>query len=120
MGAIRFIAQVVAGALAGIVTGAIHYKVHPLTEINTVGSAIAVAFSFWPGMIIGYLAIQIERIGGEDEPSPPAAAAICALLWFVYLFRATTLLIGLPVLSDWTQAPVEWLVRFFELFVSVK
>lgn len=115
MSALKWIAQIATGTLAGIVTGAIHYRVHPITEINTFGSAIGVAFSFWPGMLIGYLAIYIER--GEKEPDVPAAAAICAFLWFVYLFRAITLLVGLPILSDWTHAPVNWLVKFFEFFV---
>lgn len=113
----RFYAHVVATAIAILVTGLIHYKVHDLTEIDTFWGAIGVAFSFWPGMILGYLAMAIERIGGKEEPTPPAAAAICALLWFVYLFRALTLLIGLPVLSNWTAVPVSLIVKFFEIFV---
>jgi hypothetical protein len=117
MSACKWITQIATGTLAGVVTGAIHYQVHPITEIDTFGHALAVAFSFWPGMLIGYLGIYIERVGGEEEPDVPAAAAICAFLWFAYLFRAITLLIGLPVLSDWTQGPVNWLVKFFELFV---
>jgi hypothetical protein len=111
-------AQIFAGALALLVEGIIHYDVHPITEVNTVKDALLVAFSFWPGIIVGYAAIWIEtRLARWREPEPPAAAALCAVLWFVYLFRAATLLIGLPVLSDWTQQPVNWLVRFFELFV---
>src|SRR6185437_7697969 len=101
---------------AVIVTKAIHYHVHPLTEINTVLGALAVAFSFWPGMILGYLVLALKRSRGEKEPDVPAAAGICAMLWFVYLFRALTLLIHLPVLSNWTQAPVGWLVNFFDHF----
>lgn len=117
MRALKLIAQIVTGTLAGIVTGAIHYQVHSITEIDTFGNALAVAFSFWPGMLMGYLGIYIERLGGEEEPDVPAAAAICAFLWFIYLFRAITLLIGLPALSNWTEGPVNWLVKFFELFV---
>ncbi len=75
------------------------------------------AFSFWPGMILGYLAMSIDRSGGENESTPPAASAICALLWFVYLFRALTLLIGLPILSNWTEVPINLIVRFFEIFI---
>ncbi len=112
----KAILQAVAALAALLVTGAIHYHVHPLTEVNTVLGALAVAFSFWPGMILGYLVLALKRSRGENEPEVPAAAGICAMLWFVYLFRALTLLVHLPGLSNWTQAPVEWLVSVFERF----
>lgn len=112
------VVQVVGGALALLVEGAIHYEVHPITAVNTVRGALAVAFSFWPGMLVGYVVVWINtHVAGDEHPDAPAAAALCAVLWFVYLFRAATLLIGLPILSDWTQAPVNWLVKFFELFI---
>jgi len=119
MKAIRFFGQVLAGALAMIIEGLIHYKVHPINEVNTVKDAFIVAFSFWPGMLIGYLVIWIQRhLARDEEPEAPAAAALCAVLWFVYLLRALTLLMGLPVLSNWTQQPVTWIVKFFELFIE--
>jgi hypothetical protein len=111
------VVQVVAGILATVVTGVIHYKVHPLTEIDTFGNAVAVAFSFWPGLIVAHIAIYIGRIVGEDELKLSVASEACALLWFVYLFRAGTLLLELPVLSDWTRVPVNIIVRFFDIFV---
>jgi hypothetical protein len=106
--------QILAGALALLVEGAINYKVYPINQIDTVWGALVVAFSFWPGMLIAYASIGIQRWAGEKEPDVPAAAAICAMLWFIYLFRALTLAIGLPMLSNWTQWPVDVLVNFFE------
>lgn len=115
---LKFLAQVLGGALALLVEGAIHYEIHPINAVNTVKDALIVAFSFWPGVIVGYLAVWIQRhLAKDEEPDAPAAAALCALMWFVYLFRALTLAVGLPVLSNWTQSPVTWLVRFFELWV---
>jgi hypothetical protein len=114
----RFLAQVSGGALALLVEGAIHYEIHPINAVNTATGALIVAFSFWPGMLVGYLSIWIQRhIAKDEEPDTPAAAALCAAMWFVYLFRALTLAVGLPALSNWTQAPVNWMVRFFELWV---
>jgi hypothetical protein len=116
MKAKSFFIQVLAGILACFVTGVIHFKVQPITKINTTANAVAVAFSFWPGLIVGHIAIYFGRLIGEDELKLSVASEICALLWFVYLFRAATLLLGLPILSNWTQAPVNLLVKFFELF----
>ena len=117
MKAKRVLIHIFGGILATILTGVIHYNVHAITEINTFWSAVAVAFSFWPGMLIGYLVIYLKERGGDDDPAPPVTAVICALFWFVYLFRAATLLIGLPILSNWTQKPVDLLVKFFEFFI---
>jgi|GEM_PF-5120358 hypothetical protein len=112
------LAQFIGFFLALTIEGLIHYHVYPITEVNTVKGALIVAFSFWPGMFIGYLSMWIQaNVAGEKDPDPSAAAALCALLWFVYLFRAATLLIGLPVLSNWTQAPVGWIVSLFEFFI---
>jgi hypothetical protein len=114
----RFLAQVFGGALALLVEGAIHYEIHPINAIDTAKDALIVAFSFWPGMLVGYLSIWIQKhVAKDDAPDAPAAAALCALMWFVYLLRALTLVIGLPSLSNWTQTPVNWLVRFFEFWV---
>jgi len=56
--------------------------VHPITEVNTVAGALAVAFSFWPEMLVGSLAIWINtHLAGEEHPDAPAAAALCAVLW---------------------------------------
>jgi len=115
---LKLLAQIFAGALALLVEGAIHYKIHPINEVSTATGAVIVAFSFWPGMIVGYVAVLIQRhLAKDEETDAPAAAALCGVMWFVYLFRALTLVIGLPVLSNWTQAPVNWLVRFFEMWV---
>ena len=114
----KFSIQVLVGALALWVEGLIHYTLHPLNAVNTAGGALIVAFSYWPGMLIGYVSIWLQRKVDPDEPpDTPAAAAICALLWFIYLFRAFTLLIHLPSLSNWTEIPANWLVRFFAMFV---
>ena len=115
-----FFAQFVGFFLALSVEGLIHYQVYPITEVNTVKGALIVAFSFWPGMILGYFSMWIQKtVAGEEDPDPSAVAALCALLWFVYLFRAATLAVGLPVLSNWTQAPVTWIVNFFEFLIRV-
>ena len=112
------LAQFIGFFLALTIEGLIHYHVYPITEVNTVKGALIVAFSFWPGMLIGYTSMWIQaNVAGEKDPDPSVAAALCALLWFVYLFRAATLLIGLPVLSNWTQAPVGWIVSLFEFFI---
>lgn len=113
----KFIIQTAALTVTFFVVRFISYKIHPLSDVNTFWGAIVVAFSFWPGILLGYLALHIQRIARPNENEPqevPVAAAICSMLWFVYLFRALTLLIHLPVLSNWTQVPVELLVRFFE------
>lgn len=116
----KFFAQFAGIFLALLVEGLIHYKVYPITEVNTVRGALLVAFSFWPGMLLGYLSMWIQRKLADDEnPDPSAAAALCALLWFVYLFRAATLALGVPALSNWTQAPVGWIVRFFEFLIGI-
>lgn len=115
---LKLLAQIAGGALALLVEGAIHYQIHPINTVNTAKDAVIVAFSFWPGMIVGYLAVWIQQnLAKDEEADAPAAAALCALMWFVYLFRALTLVLGLPMLSNWTQSPVNWLVRFFEMFV---
>lgn len=115
---LKFLAQVLGGALALLVEGAIHYQIHPISAVGTAKDALIVAFSFWPGMLVGYLAIWIQRLSAKDEePDAPVASVLCALMWFVYLFRALTLAVSLPSLSNWTQTPVDWLVRFFELWV---
>lgn len=115
-----FLAQVAGFFLALTVEGLIHYKIYPITEVNTVMGALIVAFSFWPGMILGYFSMWLQTaFAGEEDPDPSAAAALCAFLWFVYLFRAATLAIGLPGLSDWTQTPVNWIVKFFEFFINI-
>jgi hypothetical protein len=114
----RFLAQILGGALALLVEGAIHYEIYPLTSINTARDAVIVAFSFWPGIIVGYLSVWIQKhLAKEEEPDVPVAAALCSVMWFIYLFRALTLAVGLPSLSNWTEAPVHWLVHFFELWV---
>src|SRR5258708_20078500 len=113
----RLLGKVFGGALALLVEGAIHYEIHPINAIDTAKDALIVAFSFWPGMLVGYLAIWIQKhIAKDEEPDAPAAAALCAAMWFVYLFRALTLAVGLPSLSNWTQTPVNWLVLFFDLW----
>lgn len=118
MKAKSFLAQFIGFFLALTIEGLIHYQVYPITEVNTVKGALIVAFSFWPGMLVGYASMWIQaNVVGEEDPDPSAAAALCALLWFVYLFRAATLLIGMPVLSNWTQAPVEWIVGLFEFAI---
>lgn len=116
----RFLAQCIGFFLALLVEGLIHYKVYPITEVNTVRGALIVAFSFWPAMLVGYLSVWLQRkIAGEEEPDPPAAAALCAVLWFVYLFRAITLAVGVPALSNWTESPVRWIVKFFEFLIGM-
>ena len=116
----KFLIQFVGLFLALSIEGLIHYQVFPITEVNTAMGALMVAFSFWPGMIIGYLSMWVQRtVAGDDNPDPSAAAALCALLWFVYLFRAATLLVGLPGLSNWTQAPVSWIVSLFEWMIRL-
>ena len=117
---VKLLGQLVAAVLAFVLADLIHYEIHPLTSINTVGGALVVAFSYLPGVLIGYLVIWIEQKAGEDDPDVPVAAVICGLLWFVYLFRALTLLVGLPGLSNWTQAPAELLVRILEWLDPVK
>jgi hypothetical protein len=114
----RFLAQTIGAALVVIVEATIHYKIHPITAVNTPRDAIIVAFSFLPGVFIAYASIWLQqRITSDDEPEVPAAGALCSVMWFVYVFRALTLAIGLPGLSNWTEAPVNWTVRFFELFI---
>jgi len=113
-----FFAQVTGGASdSRRARCSLHYDIHPITDINTSIGALFVAFSFWPGMIVGYFAMWVWKHWAKDEePEPPAAAALYAVLWFIYLFRALTLFIGLPVLSNLTQVPVDWLVKIFESF----
>ena len=113
----KLASQLSGGALALLVTGAIHYHLHSLTAINTFGHALVVSFSFWPGMFLGYLAMKVVRFSGLNESPPSVASAICAFFWFIYLFRAITLLVKMPQLSNWTEGPVFWLVYFFDLFV---
>jgi hypothetical protein len=115
-----FLAQFVGFFLALSVEGLIHYHVYPITEVNTAKGALIVAFSFWPGMLLGYASVWFQaNLAGEEDPDPSAAAALCAFLWFVYLFRAATLAIGLPALSNWTQAPVGWIVGIFEWLIRM-
>ena len=115
-----FLAQLAGFVLALTVEGLIHYQIYPITEVNTAKGALIVAFSFWPGMILGYFSMWIQKtIAGEEYPDPSAASALCALLWFVYLFRAAPLALGLPVLSEWTQTPVNWIVNIFEFFIKI-
>ncbi|MEE9139261.1 MAG: hypothetical protein V3U18_00615 [Alphaproteobacteria bacterium] len=113
---IGLITQIVALVLAGLVTAGIHFHLHPLTRIHTVGDAVASAFSFGPGMIIGYLGLSVERLLGKDDPTPSAAAAICVVFFGLGLYRAATLLIRRSDLSDWTIIPLRTLVGFLELF----
>jgi hypothetical protein len=115
MGCMRLLIQAAALLATAFVIRLISYNIHPLNDVNTFWGAIAVAFSFWPGILLGYLALHLQRVATrekDENQDPPAAALICALLWFVYLFRAATLLIHLPALSNWTQAPVDAIVKF--------
>ena len=115
MGFLRLLFQVAALLATAFVLQLIDYKIHPLSDVNTFWGAIAVAFSFLPGILLGYLALSLQRVATREKAEnqdPPTPALICSLLWFVYLFRAATLLIHLPALSNWTQAPVEAIVRF--------
>jgi hypothetical protein len=115
----RFLIRWALIALALLVEGVISYQFHPLNAVNTPRDALIVAFSYWPGMLIGYLSIWLQRKATpEEDPDTPAAAAICAVLWFVYAFRALTLLIHARWLSNWTEAPANWIVKFFSLFVE--
>jgi hypothetical protein len=77
MNAKSFFVQVFAGILACFVTGLIHFKVQPFTKINTPVNAVAVAFSFWPGLIVGHIAIYLGRLIGEDELKLSLASEIC-------------------------------------------
>jgi hypothetical protein len=110
----RILWQLLAVTVAVAGAGLVQYHVQPLTSVNTVGGALLVAVSFIPGMLVGGAAVWFQKRARIEEPDVPAASAICSLLWFVYLFRAATLLIGLPVLSNWAQKPVEILVKILE------
>lgn len=115
MKVLRFFGQLTGSVLAFLAERAIHYKIHPFTSVDTVKDALIVAFSFWPGILIAYLSMWIATtLGGEKDVDAPAAGAICSMLWFVYLFRAITLLIHLPGLSNWTEAPAVWIAKSFE------
>jgi hypothetical protein len=111
---VRLLRQLAAALVILLLTGLIHYQVRPLNSVDTAGGAFILALSCFPGIIIGYAIVAIQRRSGDDDPDVPVAALICALLWFVYLFRGLTLLLGLPGLSNWIEGPVDVLVKGIE------
>lgn len=111
---VRLLWQMAAALIILLLTDLIHYEIRPLNSVDTVGGALILALSCFPGVVIGHAIIGIQRRLGDDDPDVPVAALICALLWFVYLFRALTLLIGLPGLSNWMEGGVDALVEGIE------
>lgn len=102
--------------LAAFATAGVHFNLHSLIKIYTVGDAMATAFSFMPGMLIGYAGTYVERLAGKDSPTPSLAAAICLIFFLIGLFRAVTLLFKFSHLSEWTRVPLDGLVAFFNVF----
>ena len=111
---VKLLWQIAAAVVIVFLTDLIHYHVHSLRSVHTFSGALIVAVSFLPGVIIGYLIVWIQRKSGEEEPDVPVAGVICALLWFVYLFRALTILVGLPALSNWMGGPSDFLINGLE------
>ncbi len=108
--------QIATLVLAAFATAGIHYNLHSLIKIYTVGDSMATAFSFLPGMFIGYAGTYVERLGGKDTPTPSVAAAICLIFFVLGLFRAATLLLKVSDISNWTRVPLEGLVAIFDVF----
>ncbi len=103
-------------AMSAFVIAAIHYNLHSLNQVNTIPDAVVAAFSFAPGIVIGYLAIHLQRLLGKDDPAPTFAFLISFAFFALCLFRAATMFVRMSYLSDWTRVPVNALVDLFDVF----